>query len=60
MKKVILTSVAGLATGIGAFMVMLAKKVNPRFLSLSMGLSCIASGIRLSVVAKDSYNEIVF
>lgn len=35
----ILTSVAGLATGIGAFMVMLAKKVNPRFLSLSMGLS---------------------
>lgn len=28
-------------------------------LSLSMGLSCIASGIRLSVVAKDSYNEML-
>ena len=28
-------------------------------LSLSMGLSCIASGIRLCVVAKDSYNEML-
>ena len=35
----ILTSFAGLATGIGAFMAMFAKKINTRFLSLSMGLS---------------------
>ena len=28
-------------------------------LSLSMGLSCIAGGIRLCVVAKDSYNEML-
>lgn len=28
-------------------------------LSLSMGLSCIASGIRLCVIAEDSYNEML-
>lgn len=35
----LLTAVAGLATGIGSLMALLAKRTNPKFLSVSLGFS---------------------
>ena len=35
----LLTTIAGLATGIGSLIALLAKKTNPKFLSVSLGFS---------------------
>ncbi len=54
LTAIILTTLAGLATGIGSLIALVSKRTTPRFLSVSLGFS---AGVMLFVALVELFND---
>ncbi len=54
IRALLLTAMAGLATGVGSFIALVSKRTTPRFLSVSLGFS---AGVMIFVSLVELFND---